>query len=248
MRKPADQSSTVLNILRQALAVGVAALVALPLWGNPAVVATVTNSQAASVRGISLAEGTNIYDGDTVQTGEKGDAWLTLPGGAGILLGGDTQVQVSKEISTPNAPNAPIDFDVSEGTVKFRSTAQTMVQGLLYDATIRPVNSPSASGYVYFTSPTSAIIGSENGDLLVTTGHDGATRLIPSGSAIAVNMVPSDQSQDQSQKQNQNRSARRRKGLIVLFFGATIGAATIVAIVLNHHEHHHVSPSSFPGS
>jgi hypothetical protein len=241
MRKPASQSSAVLKVIHQIFAVGIAALVAVPLWGNPVVVATVTNSQSASVRGISLAEGTNIYDGDIVQTGEKGDAWLALPGGAGILLGQDTQVQVSRDLSTPNAPNVPIDFDVSQGTVKFRSTAQTIVQGLLYDATIRPANSPAASGYVYFTSPNSAVIGSEKGDLLVTTEHDGATRLIPSGSAIAVNLMPSDQNSDQ------NRSARRRKGLIVIFAAATIGAITVVAIVLNHHERHHVSPVSFPG-
>ncbi|HEV2290054.1 MAG TPA: hypothetical protein VGR81_14010 [Candidatus Acidoferrales bacterium] len=246
MRKPASSSADVLKVVRQALSIGIAALVAVPLWGSPAVIGTVTNSQSASVRGISLVEGTNIYDGDIVQTSEKGDAWLALSGGAGILLGQDTQVQLSEDrISTPNTPDAPIDFDVSQGTVKFRSTAQTMVEGLLYDATIRPANSPEASGYVYFTSPTSAIIGSEKGDLLVTTEHDGATRLIPSGSAIAVDMIPSEQNQDQNP--NQNRSARRRKGLIVIFAAASIGAITIVAIILNHHERHHVSPSSFPG-
>ncbi|MFZ0213576.1 MAG: hypothetical protein WBE20_01010 [Candidatus Acidiferrales bacterium] len=239
MRKPAGQSSVIPLFLRQVLAIGVAALVAVPLWGNPGVIGTVSNSQAATVRGVDLAEGTNIYDGDIVQTGDKGDAWLALPGGAGILLGQDTQVQVSKDSSTPNAPSAPIDFDVSQGTVKFRSTPQTTVQGFLYDATIRPANSPTASGYVYFTSPTSAVIGSEKGDLLVTTAHDGATRLVPSGSAIAVNMVPPDD--------DTNHSAKRRRGLIVIFAVATIGAITAVAIILNHHERHHESPVSFPG-
>ncbi|MGC1106121.1 MAG: hypothetical protein WA876_06250, partial [Candidatus Acidiferrales bacterium] len=127
----------------------------------------------------------------------------------------------------------------------FRSTDKTPVQGLLYDATISPADSPTASGYVEFTSATSAIIGAENGNLLVTTSHDGASRVIPAGSMMEVHMIPS-QDQDQDQNKNQNRTAKRRTGLIVLLGIAVVGTVAVLAIVLNHHEKKNVSPSSFP--
>jgi hypothetical protein len=228
------------QLTRQLIAVIVIPLFAVPMWGateNAAVVGTVTNTAFATVAGSNLTDGTNIYDGDVVSTADRGGAWVMLPGGAGILLGQNTEAQIRK-----NSPTGPIDFDIAQGEVRFHSTDKTMVEGFLYDATISPANSPTASGYVEFTSPTSAIIGTESGSILVTTSHDGASRLIPAGSMMEVHMVPS---QDQDQQPNQNRTAKRRTGLIVLLGIVMIGAITVLAIVLNHHEKH-VSPSSFP--
>jgi hypothetical protein len=222
---------------RQLVAVIVIPLLAVPLWAateNAAIVGTVINTQFATVAGASLAEGTNIYDGDVISTADKGAAWVMLPGGAGILLGENSEAQIRKD-----SPTGPIDFDIAQGVVKFRSTDKTLVQGFLYDATIAPMNSPTASGYVEFTSPTSAIVGAETGTLLVTASHDGSSRVIPAGSTMEVHMVP-------DQDQNQNRTAKRRTGLIVLLGIVIIGTATVLAIVLNHHERKHVSASSFP--
>lgn len=223
---------------RQLVAVIVIPLLAVPLWGaspNANVLGTVTNTQFASVAGASLTDGTNIYDGDVISTADRGGAWVTLPGGAGILLGQNSEAQIRRE-----SPNGPIIFDIAQGEVRFRSTDKTLVNGYLYDATISPDGSPTASGYVEFTSPTSAIIGTETGNLLVTTSHDGASRVIPAGSLMEVHMVP-------DQNQDQNRTAKRRKGLIVLLGIVMIGVLTLIAIILNHHERKHVSPSSFPG-
>jgi hypothetical protein len=226
------------QLMGQLVAVIVVPLLAVPMWGaseNAAVIGTVANSAFATVAGSNLADGTNIYDGDVISTADRGGAWVMLPGGAGILLGQNTEAQIRKD-----SPTGPIDFDIAQGEVKFRSTDKTMVQGFLYDATITPANSPTASGYVEFTSPTSAIIGAESGNLLVTTSHDGGSRFIPAGSMMEVHMIPS---QDQG---NQNRTAKRRTGLIVLLGIVMIGTATVIAIVLNHHERKHVSASSFP--
>lgn len=228
------------DFARQLVAVIVIPLLAVPLWGaseKASVLGTVTNTQFATVAGASLTDGTNVYDGDVISTADRGGAWVTLPGGAGILLGQNSEAQIRRE-----SPNGPIVFDIAQGEVRFRSTDKTLVNGYLYDATIAPSDAPTASGYVEFTSPTSAIIGTESGNLLVTTSHDGASPLIPAGSMMEVHMVP-----DQDQNPQQNRTARRRKGLIVLLGIVTIGAITVLAIVLNHHERKHVSPSSFPG-
>ena len=225
------------ELARQLVAVTVVALLAVPMWaapGVPGIIGTVANSEFATVAGASLADGTNIYDGDVISTADKGGAWVMLPGGGGILLGQNTELQIRKD-----SPSGPIDFDVAQGDVRFRSTDKTLVQGFLYDATIAPAGSSTASGYVEFTSATSAIIGAENGNLLITTSHDGASRVIPAGSMMEVRMVP-------SQDQNQNRTAKRRTGLIVLLGVVMIGTITVLAIVLNHHERKHVSPSSFP--
>ena len=226
---------------RQSLVALLVALLAVPLWaapGSPAnIIGTVTNSQFATIAGVNLVDGTNINDGDVISTADKGGAWVMLPGGAGILLGQNTEAQIRKD----PAAGATI-FDIAQGQVRFRSTDKALVEGYLYDATISPADSPTASGYVEFTSPTSAIIGTESGKLLVTTSHDGASRVIPAGSLMEVHMVapPDDQ--------NQNRTAKRRTGLIVLLGIVMIGAITVLAIVLNHHEKKHESPSSFPTS
>jgi hypothetical protein len=228
------------SFARQLVAVTVASLLAVPLWASPAtppsVLGIATNTQNASIAGASLAEGTNIYDGDVVSTADEGSAWVTLPGGAGILLGENSEAQIRRD-----SPNGAIIFDIAQGEVRFRSTDKTLVEGFLYDATISPADSPTVSGYVEFTSPTTAIIGAESGNLLITTSHDGASRMIPAGATMEVRMIPS-----QQEGQNQNRTAKRRTGMIVLLGVAMIAAITVVAIVLNHHEKHHVSESSFP--
>lgn len=227
------------QLTRQLIVVVLIPLFAVPMWGaseNAAVIGTVANSAFATIAGSNLADGTNIYDGDVISTADRGGAWVMLSGGAGILLGQNTEAQIRKD-----SPTGPIDFDIAQGEVKFHSTDKTTVQGFLYDATVSPANSPTASGYIEFTSPTSAIIGAESGNLLVTTSHDGGSRMIPAGSMMEVHMIPS-----QDQQQNQNRTAKRRTGLIVILGLVLVGTATVIAIVLNHHERKHVSPSSFP--
>jgi hypothetical protein len=224
---------------RQFIAVIIIPLFAVPLWAaspNAALIGTVTNAAAATVAGTLLASGTNIYDGDVISTSDHGDAWVSLPGGAGILLGENSEAQIRKE-----SPAGPIIFDISQGEVKFRSTDKTLVNGYLYDATISPADSRNASGYVEFTSPNSAIIVAETGDLLVTATHDGSSRLVPAGATMAVRLVP-----NPNQDQNQNRTAKRRTGLIVLLGVAAIGTIAVIAIVLNHHSQPAVSPSNFP--
>jgi hypothetical protein len=224
---------------QQLVAVIVIPLLAVPMWAateNASILGAVTNAQFATVAGASLADGTNVYDGDVISTADRGGAWVMLPGGAGILLGQGSEAQIRRE-----SPDGPIIFDIAQGEVRFRSTDKTVVNGFLYDATIAPAGSPTASGYVEFTSPTSAIIGAESGSLLVTTLHDGGSRYIPAGSMMEVHMVPS-----QDQGQQQNRTAKRRRGLIVLLGIAAIGTIAVLAIVLHHHHQTYESPSSFP--
>ncbi|MFZ0334088.1 MAG: hypothetical protein WAN10_16805 [Candidatus Acidiferrales bacterium] len=227
------------QLAQQLVAVFVIPLLAVPMYAateSANILGVVTNTQLATVASASLADGTNIFDGDVISTADRGSAWVTLPDGAGILLGQDSEAQIRRE-----SPNGPIIFDIAQGEVRFRSTDKTVVNGFLYDATIAPAGSPTASGYVEFTSPTSAIIGAESGSLLVTTLHDGGTRYIPAGSMMEVHMVPS---QDQSQQQN--HTAKRRRGLIVLLGIAAIGTIAVLAIVLHHHHQTYESPSSFP--
>lgn len=227
------------QLARQLIAIIVIPLFAVPMWGaspNAGFIGTVTNAEAATVAGAVLASGTNIYDGDIISTSDRGDAWVSLPGDAGILLGENSEAQIRRE-----SPAGPVIFDIAQGVVKFRSTDKTLVNGYLYDATISPANSPTASGYIEFISPTSAIIAAETGNLLVTTSHDGASRLIPAGSMMTVRMAPAP-----PQDQNQNRTAKRRSGFIVLLGIVMIGTITAVAIILNHHEKKKVSPSNFP--
>jgi hypothetical protein len=216
-------------ILRQGLAVFLSAFLASPLWANTAIVGTVQNSNLATLGGANLAAGTTLYDGDTVSVAPRGDAWINVPGGAAILVGQNSEIQLRK------STNGSVEFEIESGTAKFRSSATSAVDAVLADATIRALNDP-AVGYIIMHGQDSAIIGAEKGDILVTTAHDDSSKTIHEGSAIAVRIVP-----DQSQNTDviQPRKNRRR----ILFWGAVVvGSATAIGLLWPEGKE---SPSNF---
>jgi hypothetical protein len=220
-------------IIKQLLTIFLAFLMAVPSWASSAAVGTVQGGEAATVHGLSMVPGTTLFDGDTIAVGPRGSALIAFLGGAQLVLAADSEVELLKEADTQ-----PIQVDVSQGLARFRSTEKTPVEALLYDATVRPAKGGDGVGFIRILSPTSALIGSEKGEMLVTTAHDGNSMTIPEGMATTVGLAP--------EKGEGRRFGRRRHGALVILMGALIvGTVAGVATAINLNEPH-TQPSISP--
>ena len=217
---------------RQSLSLSLAVLIASPLWATVGVIGTVQTSKLATLRGANLVAGTTVCDGDTINVAPQGSAWVSLPGGGAVLIGQNS------EISFQKTSQAAAEFEIESGQVKFRSSDASPVHAILGDASIESLKGP-AIGYITMYGQTSAIIGAEKGDILITLAHDGSTKTLHEGSAIAVRLVP-----DSLQTEDDVIHARNRRRRIIFWGAVIVGTATFIGVLLNDDEKR-VSPSNF---
>jgi hypothetical protein len=218
-------------ILKRALAISVALLMAVPAWALPsATVGTVTNSKDTTVRGVTVPPGTTVFDGDTLDVGAHGSAWIGLAGGADVFLASGSRVQVLRPSDA-----GKIQVEISSGMARFRATAQSPMEAVLADAVIRPAGDSPVIGFVRMTSPTTALVGAERGDLVVTTEHDGTSITVHEGYAINATLAP-----------DPDRTSGRRRGAGFIFLvGAAILIATIGIVIATNSGGHKGSVSPF---
>lgn len=217
---------------RQSLSLSLSVLIASPLWASVGVIGTVQTSKLATLRGANLVAGTTVCDGDTIHVAPQGSAWVSLPGGGAVLIGQNS------EISFQKTAQAAAEFEIESGQVKFRSSDTSPVHAILGDASIESLKGP-AIGYITMYGQTSAIIGAEKGDILITLAHDGSTRTLHEGSAIAVRLVP-----DSLQTGDDVIPAKNRRRRIIFWGAVIVGSATFIGVLLNDDEKK-VSPSNF---
>lgn len=217
---------------RQSLSLSLSVLIALPLWASVGVIGTVQTSKLATLRGANLVAGTTVCDGDTIHVAPQGSAWVSLPGGGAVLIGQNS------EISFQKTAQAVAEFEIESGQVKFRSSDASSVHAILGDASIESLKGP-AIGYITMYGQTSAIIGAEKGDILITLAHDGSTKTLHEGSAIAVRLVP-----DSLQTADDVIPAKNRRRRIIFWGAVIVGSATFIGVLLNDDEKK-VSPSNF---
>ncbi len=170
-------------LTKQALAVILLLLLAVPAWANPIVVGSVSRSQAATVRGTDLTPGHTIFSDDIIVVGTHGSAWIALTGGAQVQLGENSQVRLSK--TTDN-----VQLTIDRGLASFRTAEKSGLEASLADATIRSANGMPAVGIVSVRSPQSAIIAAQKGALLISTAHDGKSLTLREGEGVEVMLVP----------------------------------------------------------
>ncbi|HEV2340448.1 MAG TPA: hypothetical protein VGS15_01460 [Candidatus Acidoferrales bacterium] len=217
---------------RQSLSLSLSVLIASPLWASVGVIGTVQTSKLATLRGANLVAGTTVCDGDTIHVAPQGSAWVSLPGGGAVLIGQNS------EISFQKTAQAAAEFEIESGQVKFRSSDASSVHAILGDASIESLKGP-AIGYITMYGQTSAIIGAEKGDILITLAHDGSTKTLHEGSAIAVRLVP-----DSLQTGDDVIPAKNRRRRIIFWGAVIVGSATFIGVLLNDDEKK-VSPSNF---
>src|SRR5579864_8307246 len=219
-------------ISRRVLALSLCTLLAGPLWAGTGIVGTVQVSRLATLRGANLVAGTTVWDGDSISVASEGNAWVSVPGGSAILVGQNSEIQFRK--TSENA----VEFEIESGQVRFRSSDDSSVHAILGDATVQSVKG-AAIGYITTYGKSSAIIGAEKGDILITVAHDSSSKTIHEGSAIAVRLAPD------SQQDNRDVIPPMPRKRHIIFWGtAIIGGATIVGILLNDDEKKE-SPSNF---
>ncbi|HKM89184.1 MAG TPA: hypothetical protein VJX29_01110, partial [Candidatus Acidoferrales bacterium] len=82
---------------RQLLAAFLSALLlATPVFSAPQVAAVAGPSQAATVRGSGVAQGTNIFNGDIVDVGQDGESVLMLGHNSTVRVPANSAVRVFK--------------------------------------------------------------------------------------------------------------------------------------------------------
>lgn len=207
-------------VARQAVAVAVALLMAFPAWTNPVVVGSTLGSQQARVRGAELAPGTTIFSGDVIEVGPKGQASLSLAGGAQVDVAAESKLRLSKDASR-------VVLELGRGAAAFRSTSGAPVEAKIADATIRAAEGSSAAGVVAWRGPNAGVIAAKSGQLLITTAHDGRTVVLNEGEGIEFAYAP-------AANDNDDEDISRRG--IIIFGAVIIGLATLAAILLNRNS------------
>lgn len=227
---------------RPALASLLILLLAGPSWGNPDIVGTVGMSRAATVRGIALLPGSTVFSGDAIQVGPDGNVWLALADGGAVYVAGDSRILLSK------ADNR-LQFELVQGSAAFRFSGHAS-EARLADAKIRPGGSGRASGILVVPDAKSAVIAAQEGELVLTTSHDGKTVTLHAGEAIEVALAPE---QQQAPGPAPAKAALSGKQVLILS-AVTAAVATAVALYRSKHDknltfndkRNEVSPFRFP--
>ncbi|HEV2386905.1 MAG TPA: hypothetical protein VGS20_06565 [Candidatus Acidoferrales bacterium] len=216
-------------MFRQALALALSALLAIPLWAGPSAPAgTIASSNGATVSGTAAAAGSSVFSGDTVAVPGNGGASVTLTGGSRVLLGSDTEARVLRT-------SAGFSLEIVRGGAAFTSSSKSAVEGQLADLTFRPANpNQDSAGTLAYKGSSRALLVANKGDWIVTTGRDGRSMILHSGERIEGAIGP-DQNSNSNDQDQQNKKKKRRLGAF-LIGGAIVGGATGLALAYGQSE------------
>ncbi len=168
-------------VFRQLLAAIVVGVLLCPAAfpAAPQVVGTAGPSQASTVRGAGLQQGTNVLSGDTVDVGQGGEGVLTFGHNAMARIGEQSSVRTFRYDRT-------VTLQLFHGRMTYRTTSQQPVEGRLGDAIIRSADGQDAVGIVALQTPTAGTITAEKGTLAVNTAHDGKSAVLRTGETAQV--------------------------------------------------------------
>jgi ferric-dicitrate binding protein FerR (iron transport regulator) len=149
-------------------------LLALPSLSALQTAAVAGPSKSAIVRGSELTQGTNIFNGDTVEVEQGGETVLLLGHNASVRVASDSAVRFFR-----CGDNSAVQL--LRGQMAFRATPQRPVEVQFGDAVIRPTAGQVVVGTVSLTSPTTASMAAEQGSFTVSTAHEGKSVLVNQG-------------------------------------------------------------------
>lgn len=198
-----------------------ASLISLPAFGagtpnRP--LGFVLAAQDAQLDGSAVANGANIYDGDTVATGSGGQVRLQFAG---------NQVYFSPSSLAKLTTNGSVVTAVlTSGTAGFMSARGGAVAIRALDVLVRPQTAEPTTAQVTIIAADELKIASVAGPLDLEL--DGEVYALTPGRTYGVKIVP-----DDTKFQEGYVGARKRRGLIIFVFAAT---ATIGAIVYLYKE------------
>ena len=205
----------------------IAILLVLALLDIPALAATakplglVVQAREALLDNSTLAVGTTVYPGDTVQTDEGGTLRLKFGTNQLYLL--------SSSAATFSQNENTIRATVGRGTVGFSSNASSELELAIPQGILRAGRGQAASGQVTITNPQEVVVSAYQGALVLD--NEGEFHTIPAGKTYRVTMdlEPAAQPEPARRDQDPNKDAgviptKRRKLYFELIL---IGAAAI---------------------
>jgi hypothetical protein len=161
-----------------------AILLVLALLDIPALAATakplglVVQAREAMLDNSTLAVGTTVFPGDTVQTDEGGTLRLKFGTNQLYLL--------SSSAATFSQNENTIRATVARGTVGFSSNASSELELAIPQGILRAARGQAASGQVTITNPQEVVISSYQGALVLD--NEGEFHTIPAGKTYRVTM------------------------------------------------------------
>jgi hypothetical protein len=235
-------------ILRTSLAgilVG-ALLIPGPGWAA-AIVGSAGPTTGATVRGVGLRQGGNVFSGDVLEVGAGGSGVLVFGHNAMVRFGEETTAQLARGSDA-------VELELLRGRIVFRSTPGQLVEGRVGDATIHPEKSQEVIASMAFRNAKLVVIASQRGTLLVATAHDGRSVTVPQGEMVEIALddtapakTPTAAGTPPPPPPQADDHRGRRWGIWVVLGG---GAVLVTGLVLSEqHEKScpaNVSPATFP--
>ena len=181
----------------------------------------VVQAREASIDNSSLAVGTTVYPGDTIQTDEGGSLRLKF---------GATQLYLlSASAATFSQRGEIIRATVGKGTVGFTSTDSSNMELEIPQGILRAEKGESAYGQVTILSPLEVVISSYRGTLVLD--NEGELHAIPAGKTyrVDIDLEPAAQpaaadgrfsNQDPGRDAGVVPTRRRRLKFALIFLGA----------------------------
>jgi ferric-dicitrate binding protein FerR (iron transport regulator) len=172
------------------------------------VVGSAGPSQGALVRGASLQQGTNIFNGDIVEVGAGGEGVITFGHNAIGRFAELTSVRATRESNR-------VGLELLRGRMVFRTTPQQPVVGTFADALVQPENGPEGGvAIVAYRNPTLVVVTAERGALAVTAGHERRTVTVPQGQSVEVSLsdAPANAGNTAPPQTPDNPNSNKKKG------------------------------------
>lgn len=192
----------------------VVALVTLPVAAapNPAL-GYVLAAQNAQLDGLAAASGANLYNGDVLATGSRGNVHLQFAANQ-IYLSRSSGAAITNGASGVTAL-------LTSGTAAFISTRGGGVAVRALDVLVRPRTPAPTSAQVTIMAPNELRVASMTGPLTLTL--DGQDYTLAPGKTYGVKVVP-----ENTKFQDHVYSARKSRGLIIFIFAATAAVGGII--------------------
>lgn len=216
-------------MLRQALALILSLLLSAPMWAASNPLGTVVSGNGVSVAGTTAADGSTLYNGDTLSVQSNGSASLILSGGSQARVAASSQARLSRDGSA-------IALELLRGKLQFTSSGKSLVEGQVADVTLRPEN-PSGTSVAFMTldDANHTVLYANKGDWIVSTAHDGHSLILRPGEHIE-GVLNAAQDEDQDTAQGQENKNKKKKWAVIWIGTAAVGTATGLGMAFGKSE------------
>ncbi|HET9400290.1 MAG TPA: hypothetical protein VFO34_05000 [Candidatus Acidoferrales bacterium] len=201
------------------LLLGVAVTCSAATTGANAPLGVIVIGQKAMLGSVPIADGTSLFDGDTVSTQDQGSLRISL-GAAQVWLGQNSALSLHKTATG-------VEARLETGMMRFSGAAGAPLEFRVLDALVRP-KQPTAAGQLAVITPTEFQVGSTSGTLTVDV--DGDVRTVEESTAYDATLSSADPQMPQV--------AGRRHFILLWVIISLIAFGTVFAIL-----HARMSPS-----